>query len=177
MPDSTNRGDLNWPKGDKSAYAASVAREAGLETLAASSELVPARRMKAIAAVIDVSLDLGDEQVVITAAGQLNGSTKHVLEDALEVIFRRRPAGIQLDASRLTCSSPASLEPLIEAAWHCRRLSIPLRLMLSTEMRKLFDSVRLAWFGVVEDGPSMDIALIAALKRARNGFASGQSDH
>lgn len=113
----------------------------------------------------------------IVCKGELDVATASRLRTAVAEALEGSPARLVLDCSELTLLSAAGISALIDAMRQAKEVGAKFDMSISSRARRILDVVGLWWFGVVDDGVSLDAALEEALKRyaeeARNLVPKG----
>ena len=120
---------------------------------------------------IDVASTSRDGNITIACKGELDIASSSSLKDALVDALEHNPGRICIDASRVTFISAAGISTLIVAMTSCQERGIRFDVVLSPQVRRVFDLVGLWWFGVLDDGIAVDRALDAALRNYAKHFA------
>ena len=120
---------------------------------------------------MDVASTSRDGNITIACKGELDIASSSSIRDALTQAFEHNPHRICIDASRVSFISAAGISTLIVAMTGCQERGIGFDVVLSPQVRRVFDLVGLWWFGVLDDGIAVDRALDAALRNYARHFA------
>lgn len=120
---------------------------------------------------IDVASTKRDGSITIACKGELDIASSSSVKDAVIAACEHDPERICIDAARVSFISAAGISTLIVAMTSCQERGIHFDVVLSPQVRRVFDLVGLWWFGVLDDGIAVDRALDAALRNYARHFA------
>ena len=120
---------------------------------------------------MDVASSRRDGSITIACKGELDIASSSSVKDALAAALGHNPERICIDASRVTFISAAGISTLIVAMTSCQGRGIRFDVVLSSQVRRVFDLVGLWWFGVLDDGIAVARDLDVALRNYAKHFA------
>lgn len=119
-----------------------------------------------------LSVRIRDGESLIECDGELDISTCHNFEVAVDLCFRQQPATIHADLRGVTFIAAAGIAQIVRLVERCRTAGVDLRFDLSPPVRRILDLVGLWWIGVIDDGIAVQNVLHEALQR----YAEASSD-
>ena len=120
---------------------------------------------------IDVASTRQDGSITIACKGELDIASSASVKEALAAALQHNPERICIDAARVSFISAAGISTLIVAMTSCQERGIRFDVVLSSQVRRVFDLVGLWWFGVLDDGIAVGRALDEALRNYARHFA------